>query len=85
MYASDALNRSACKCIHPASPTVSAVSQLLQNHRFNLLREENEGFSKMLVRLQSFGAEAAACPDNVDQVVSVTLSPCRMNTSVMLP
>lgn len=40
-----------------------------QSCRFNLLREENEGFSKMLVRLQSFGKEAAAHPEHIDQMV----------------
>ena len=37
--------------------------------RFNSLMEENEGFAKMLVCLQSFGAAAAASSDNIPQIV----------------
>ena len=39
--------------------------------RYNALREENEGFSKMLVCLQSFGAAAAESSDNIPQIVSL--------------
>lgn len=56
-------------CLHRVT-SISTVLQLWYgSRRFNLLREENEGFSKMLVRLQSFGKEAAAQPENVDQMV----------------
>lgn len=43
--------------------------------RFNSLREENEGFSKMLVCLQSFGAAAAESAENIAQIVSMPLHP----------
>ncbi|DBB02120.1 TPA: hypothetical protein ACH3X3_011159 [Trebouxia sp. C0006] len=38
-------------------------------NKFNALREENEGFSKMLVCLQGFGAAAAAKSDDIPQLM----------------
>lgn len=38
-------------------------------NKFNALREENEGFSKMIVCLHSFGAAAAASQDNIPQIL----------------
>ena len=45
--------------------------------RFNALREENEGFSKMIVCLHSFGAAAAASQDNIPQIVRPCCVLCR--------
>ncbi len=44
--------------------------------RFNALREENEGFSKMLVCLQGFGAAAAANSEDVPQLVRSSSLDC---------
>ncbi|DBA74789.1 TPA: hypothetical protein ACH3X2_009311 [Trebouxia sp. C0005] len=38
-------------------------------NKFNALREENEGFSKMLVCLQGFGAAAAASSEDIPQLM----------------
>ena len=47
--------------------------------RFNALREENEGFSKMLVCLQGFGAAAAAKSEDIPQLVRSSSLDCTVS------
>lgn len=63
-------------CILTCLVLSAALLSACSCSRFNALREENEGFSKMLVCLQGFGAAAAASSEDIPQLVCSSSLDC---------